>query len=115
MRAIQLLIILLSVIVIIENAKASLIFNSQQLDEYSQKIDITFQVPKGDFIYKDYLDIAVDSPLIQISDLHYSHDALSFYDATFKETKKIFTKPFTITFKVTRKKQLFEQVCLHAT
>lgn len=86
----------------------------EQLDAISNKVQIHFEIEPGDFIYKDYLDIAVDNPQILLSDVQYSLDTQPYYDPTFRETKKIFNQSFTLTL-IATSKEAIDSAYMHVT
>jgi len=90
-------------------------FNQQQIDAHTQSLSFIFEIPEGDFIYKDYLDFTVDSPNITLSEWHSNRSPIEYYDSTFKATKKIYTKTFTITVQAKSEHLIQDQACVHAT
>lgn len=66
---------------------------------YNGKSTITINFPfkKNNYVYKDYLDFSIDDPNIVLSEWQTNQPAVQKYDPHFKEYKKIFTKPLTIT------------------
>ena len=72
------------------------------LSSFEKENPTTFQatfaiaVPPGDAFYADYFSFSVDHPDITLSEWHPSIEPISKYDVSFKGTKKIFVKPFTI-------------------
>lgn len=69
----------------------------KNLDDQTTELTFSFDVPEGDFIYQDYLDIACTDPNLSIAPFNVSQKAVEEYDPRFKETKKHFTESFTIT------------------
>lgn len=81
---------------------AHVTFSAHKISPNKQKIDCSITLKPKDFIYKDNINFSVDHPDIKLSDWHVSTDAVAYYDPTFKNTKKIFNKNFTITLHATR-------------
>ncbi len=62
--------------------------------DLSVSLDFTFD--RGDFVYSDYLTVSVDYPDISAYEWKPSTTPINFYDPVFKETKKVFDKPFSL-------------------
>lgn len=76
---------------------ANISFSSTRLDNQQLRLTFDFILPRGDFVYQDYLDISVDHPDVSLSEWSTSINSSPYYDPSFKETKQIFNKNFTLT------------------
>ncbi len=77
-------------------------FSYSPLDDKTSQLSFSFKIPRGDFIYKDYIDLSIDTPNVTLSDWETSINSISYYDPSFKETKQIFNKNITLTINATR-------------
>ena len=66
-------------------------------DKETQQIDITISIDKGDFVYKDYIDISIDNPDVEITDWHSDQNSVDYFSKEFRETKKIYNTDFTMS------------------
>lgn len=80
-------------------AQASSPFTIATIDKQPDSFTTTLNVhvPPGDALYADYLSFSVDHPDIELDKWHSSIDPIAKYDVQFKNSKKMFTKPFTIS------------------
>ena len=74
-----------------------------KVDEVTKKIDLSIKLAEGDFVYKDFIDISVDSPDIELSSWQIDQDSIKHFSKEFRETKNIFKKDFTVSFNVKNK------------
>jgi len=74
-----------------------------QVDETTKKIDLSIKLSEGDFIYKDYIDISVDSPNVQLSSWQTDQETIKHFSKEFRETKNIFKKNLIISFNAKKK------------
>ncbi|MDP3889039.1 MAG: hypothetical protein Q8Q25_00655 [bacterium] len=70
---------------------------SKQIDGTHYQLSLSFDVPRGDFIYQDYLSISTDSPNITLSTGEVSIQPVARYDPASKQTKKMYHQPFVVT------------------
>lgn len=68
----------------------------QPIDETHLNIQINLPASSESSIYKDYISVSVDTPAIKLGQWRSNIEPVSTYDATFKETKQAFNKPFVI-------------------
>ena len=108
MRRIVLLLIFTSF-----HTQASISFRATPLTPTTKKITLTIPLRAGDAIYKEYLSLSVDHPGVILSEWQTDQEAIARYDPTFKETKKVFTKPCTISLTATKNGQSVEDANLH--
>jgi thiol:disulfide interchange protein DsbD len=89
--------------------------------EKTATVQVRIDIAPDDFIYKDYLDVAIihescTNPSLQNSPWHTQCQAESFYDAAFQETKQIFKGPFTCTLQAdTSSLDRSQDLSLHIT
>ncbi len=86
---------------------------SKQLSYTSYELAIHVPVSSGDALYADYLRFSVDHPDISLSEWHASVEPIVKYDTRFKQTKKVFEKPFQITMQANLLKPEIEDAKLH--
>ncbi len=77
------------------------------------KITLTITTPPHDAFYADYFSFSTDHPAVTVSAWHPSLEPVSKYDVTFKATKKVFKKPFTITVATESRDQNIANFNLH--
>ncbi len=77
---------------------ASITVKHESIDLKKQKITVFFAIKTGNYLYKDSLNVSVDSPEIVLSDWSSSREAVNHYDEVSKETKLVFDEDFYITF-----------------
>lgn len=77
-------------------------FSSSPLDDKTSQLTFSFKIPRGDFIYKDYINFSIDTPNVTLSDWEASINSISYYDPSFKETKQVFNKDVTLTINATQ-------------
>jgi len=80
---------------------ASITFSSKSLHKNTHQLKLEVHLAPHDFIYKDYIDFSVDHPAISLSEWHSSIDPIPYYDQSFKETKLIYNKNFSIKLTAT--------------
>jgi len=78
------------------SALGTIIFSSKSLDNNTHQFTLDVTVAPPDFFYKDYIDFSVDHPAVSLSEWHTSIDPVPHYDPSFKETKYIYNKNFSI-------------------
>jgi len=61
-----------------------------------KNIPISIDVPSGDFVHKDQMLIHTDHPHAQVISWRTDIDAITKYDTTFEEDKKVFDRSFII-------------------
>ena len=76
-------------------------------------LTIFIPLPAGEALYADSLSFSVDHPAITLSEWQSSVEPISKYDTHFKQTKKLFTEPFSITIPLIRKDIDCMQARLH--
>jgi len=74
-----------------------------QIDENSKKITIFVPVEKEDFVYKDYIEVSVDNPNIELLSWQIDQQPIKHFSKEFRETKNIFNKDFTVTLHTAKK------------
>ncbi|TET06086.1 hypothetical protein E3J79_03450 [Candidatus Dependentiae bacterium] len=67
----------------------------------TKNIELHFKIEPNDFIYKEYIQLSIDHPNVSLSDWHSDCEPVAYYDPTFKDTKKIFNKDFTLKTQAT--------------
>ncbi|MFC1842359.1 protein-disulfide reductase DsbD family protein [Candidatus Dependentiae bacterium] len=70
-----------------------------KIDTKTKEISITIPINKGDFVYKDYINISADHPDIEISEWEANLEPITHFSKEFRETKKIFNQNVTLTVK----------------
>ena len=98
----RLLIILLTCFLTLPVLGNNITFSSSAINKTTHQLTVNITLPRGDFIYKDYLDFSVDHPDVTLSDWHASMNSVPYYDPTFRETKQIFNKNFKVTLTAKR-------------
>jgi len=73
------------------------------IDETTKQIDVTIQLQKNDYVYKDYISVAADHPEIDLSEWKVDIQPTNHFSKEFRETKKVYDKNFTLTVEVTKK------------
>lgn len=63
-------------------------------------LSIHFDVPQGDFLYKEYLNFSVDNPNVTLSKWQADKESVERYSPTFKETKQVFDQSVALTLHV---------------
>lgn len=77
-------------------------------------ITLDFQLAPNTVIYRDYLNLSIDHPDMQIVSWQTSCEPTTKYDEAFKENKQVFTKNFSITARAKSNGSSFpEQAQLH--
>jgi len=71
-------------------------FSSEAVDANTYQLTLDITVTPPDFFYKDYIDFSVDHPAVSLSEWQTSIEPISQYDPSFKETKHIYNKNFSI-------------------
>src|SRR3989304_10420726 len=71
------------------------------INDTTYDVSITIHIEENDAVYESYLDVSVDNPPVSLSEFKPSIQPDSLYDATFKETKKLFTKTVTLSLQAT--------------
>jgi len=79
----------------------SITFSSKSLHKDRHQLTLKVDLAPHDFFYKDYIDFSVDHPAISLSEWHTSIDPVPHYDQSFKETKHIYNKNFSIKLTAT--------------
>ncbi len=95
------------------HASASISFHVTPINATTKKITLAVPLSSDDAFYKEYISLSVDHPAIVLSEWQADHKAIARYDATFKETKKIYTKSFTISFTATSNGQSVDDANLY--
>lgn len=72
-------------------------FTIDPIDEQTHSISITFDIQSPDFLYDEFIAFSADNPAITLSKWRASQQPQSHYDTTFKETKKMYTQPVTLS------------------
>jgi len=67
------------------------------ISDQESTIELNFDLEPNDFIYKEYINLSIDNPYTKLSDWKSNIEPVAYYDSTFKDTKKIFNKNFTLT------------------
>ncbi len=95
--------ILLPLLILLTYVKVytNITFSYSPLDDKTYQLTFSFKIPRGDFVYKDYIDLSIDAPNVTLSDWEASTNSISYYDPSFKETKQIFNKDVTLTINST--------------
>jgi thiol:disulfide interchange protein DsbD len=70
-------------------------------DKNTTQITISFSLDKDEFIFKDFITLSVDHPALVISTWHNDTQPLTRFVPSFKTTKQVFTKNFSISTLVT--------------
>lgn len=89
--------------------------STQAIDDKTITITLHLPVNKGDFLYRDYLNITTDSPHVALSSWQASSEAVSHYDETFKETKYGYGEPVSLTITARAKDTLASQSFITVT
>lgn len=84
------------------NAKTTI--TQTPTDNDSQKLALHTTIAPGTIIYKEYISLSVNHPDIELSEWYSDKEPISRYDATFKETKKIFDSDVTLYCTITKKR-----------
>ncbi len=71
----------------------------QRLGNHTFTLELEIPVPEGDALYADSLSFSVDHPQITLSEWSSSTEPASKYDTQFKQVKKIFAEPFSVSLK----------------
>jgi len=79
----------------------SITFSSKSLHKNRHQLTLEVNLSPHDFVYKDYIDFSVDHPAISLSEWDTSIDSVPYYDQSFKETKHIYNKNFSIKLTAT--------------
>lgn len=69
----------------------------KSIDPHTTELTFSFDVPEGDFVYQDYLDISCANPNLKIAPFTVSSKSVDQYDPRFKENKKHLAQPFNLT------------------
>jgi len=69
----------------------------KSIDQHTTEITFSFDVPEGDFVYQEYLDISCANPNLKIAPFTISSKTVDQYDPRCKENKKHLTQPFNLT------------------
>lgn len=88
---------------------------TQPVDETTVALTIKIQVPPNAHLYRDYLTLSVDNPEVTIGSWTSDQEPRSAYDATFKNTKKIFEHDTTLTLQAQRKQASRTPARLHVS
>lgn len=83
------------------NILGTINFSTKQLSKNTHEITLDIAVSSPDFFYKDYIDFSVDHPAIALSNWQTSIKPIAQYDPSFKETKQIYNKNFSIKLTAT--------------
>ncbi len=86
---------------------------SQQLNGTTYELSIAMPVPEKDALYADYISFSVDHPDITLSEWRPSLEPVSKYDVRFKQTKKMFVQPFTISLQASLADPSIDSANLH--
>ena len=87
-------------------------FTTLQADAFTQQISISFDLPKKDFIYQEFITFSTDNPAVTLSEWSADTPPVNYYDPIFKNTKQIFNKSLTITINARAEKAIDENVNL---
>ena len=79
----------------------------------SYKILVTVPVADGDALYADYISFSIDHPHITLSQWTPSIEPISKYDTQFKQTKKLFIQPVTLSLQATLSDPSIDTATLH--
>ncbi len=82
---------------------AQIKLSSEYINEKANTISLAVSLKKNDFILSESIDISVDNPNISLSIWNIDQKPIERYEPLFKETKKLLTNRFTITFNATQK------------
>lgn len=74
--------------------------HTEAVTPQDNNISISFKASPRDFYYYDYFSVSTDHPSVTLSPWKTSVAPISKYDQTFRETKRVITKPFDLTFSV---------------
>ncbi len=85
----------------------------KQLSDSTYELAIDMPVASGDALYADYLSFSVDHPNVSLSEWQPSAEPTVKYDTRFKQTKKLFEKPFRITMQACLSQSEIPQAKLH--
>lgn len=69
--------------------------NTTEIDTYTLTIHISPH--PNDAVYAEHIFLSSDTPNVRLSAWHPTHEPSTHYDTVFKQSKKIYTEPFTIT------------------
>jgi len=89
--------------VLCQTISAQVTFEAIPINEYTQKLMITFKLKDSELLYKDSLQFSVDSPSINLSSWQSNTDAINKYDEVTKDTHFVFEKNFTINMEAQEK------------
>lgn len=86
---------------------------TRQINDQSYEVTVEMPVPEGDALYADYISFSADHPNIALSKWSASREPKSKYDAQFKQTKKMFTQPVTLSLQVSLSDPSLDTTTLH--
>lgn len=84
-----------------KSLQATITLTSEYVNDITQDITLNVSLSPKDFILKESIDISVDHPDIKLSPWKADKEAVERYEATFKDTKKVFAGDFTLSLQAT--------------
>jgi hypothetical protein len=96
-------------------ATKQVVCTTETVNNSTQKIIISFDVSKKDFIYKEFISFSANHPTVTLSEWKTNVSPVTYYDPLFKNTKQIFNKSFTIIMHATTNQPIKEPVHIYCT
>lgn len=87
--------------------------DTHQVDGKTYQITVSIPVAQGDALYTDYISFSADHPGVLLSEWSASYEPKSKYDTDFKQTKKLFTQPVTLSLQATVSDPSLQDATLH--
>ena len=91
-----------------QNIQAKTALTSEYVNDTIQNIMLRINLSPKDFILKESIDISVDHPAITLSPWKADKNAIERYEATFKDTKKVFEGDVSLSLQATSNKPYAE-------
>ena len=87
--------------------------DTRQIDGQTYQLTISIPIAQGDALYSDYISFSVDNPNVTLSEWSASQEPKNKFDAEFKQTKKLFTQPFTLSLQASLSDLAEQSATLH--
>lgn len=91
-----------------QSLQANTDLTSEYINDTTQNIMLHINLSSKDFILKESIDISIDHPDIKLSHWKADKKAVERYEATFKDTKKVFEGDFSLSLQATSNKPYAE-------
>lgn len=99
----------------IHTLSAKVSFDYEKKCTKSIAFTITFELPPGDFLYHDYMQVSTDNPHVFLTENRFSVSSKDYYDPTFNQTKKVFDHHVKVHATAQCTKEIVNDIYIYVT